>query len=219
MGFYLHEHPKGYAFTGKDVLFSCVTGLSGISYAKRHWELSQNASNKLGHRIVAIVEALPVIGAIAAVIEKISECIHRSNFTLGKITDLFTFQKQLTEMEDSSREEITLFENHIEIRKKQIDKFDTFIYKNSELYQACLVHLEENPFYKESPTNIPDNTLNENDLIDLRTKRLMEVNLLEHQTRQRMRFILSDDKVYRAFVKALGEDSYETESMHALIVR
>lgn len=65
----LHNHSSGYSLTAKEALFSVAT-LSGLSYAKRHWELAHQ-SHFWSHRTIAVLECLPVLGALVALIERI----------------------------------------------------------------------------------------------------------------------------------------------------
>lgn len=72
MHYSLSNHERTYQLSWKESLLATGT-LSGIPYAKRHWELSnQDSSHRLGHRIIAILEAIPIFGALAALIERIS---------------------------------------------------------------------------------------------------------------------------------------------------
>lgn len=76
MEYNLTSHERGYNISFYDGLFSIVTGLSGGPYAKRHWELSNVSKSpqyKLGHRCIAVLQYIPVVGALAAVIEKICD--------------------------------------------------------------------------------------------------------------------------------------------------
>jgi hypothetical protein len=62
---------NNYNFLNKELLFAGVT-LTGGVLAERHWYMSdamQNFSLRWGHRLVALIESLPGIGAIAACIE------------------------------------------------------------------------------------------------------------------------------------------------------
>lgn len=65
-----------YGFSRKDFRYAAKMGLSGAPYAKRHWALSKenlgNASACWGHRIIAVIEYIPLIGGIAAVIDRLS---------------------------------------------------------------------------------------------------------------------------------------------------
>lgn len=65
-------HPRSYHLSCKDCLFALVTGLSGAPYAKRHWELSRTSlKHAWGHKILAILEYTPLLGGLAALIERI----------------------------------------------------------------------------------------------------------------------------------------------------
>jgi len=56
---------------------SVLTGFSGAPFAKRHWQLS-NQFNYFGHRVIACLEYLPVLGALVALIEKVVVAIFKT---------------------------------------------------------------------------------------------------------------------------------------------
>lgn len=59
-----------------------IATVSGLPLAKRHWEASHSASTqalKWGHRIIAIIEACPILGAVVALIEIIIAKVFKSN--------------------------------------------------------------------------------------------------------------------------------------------
>lgn len=63
---------QDYSVTASSALVSICTGLTGAQYARRHWQLSNiYHEHCLGHRVIAILEAIPVLGALAALIERI----------------------------------------------------------------------------------------------------------------------------------------------------
>jgi O-acetyl-ADP-ribose deacetylase (regulator of RNase III) len=74
----LETHQRAYDLSCNDCLFSLATGLSGAPYAKRHWELSLTSQSAWGHRIVAVLEALPLFGAVVAVIERIFVVVYNA---------------------------------------------------------------------------------------------------------------------------------------------
>lgn len=76
MCFTLKSHYRGYHLSCSDGLLSLVTGLSGAPYAKRHWNMSQEPGSKniCGHRFFAVLEAIPVLGGLAALFERIVVC-------------------------------------------------------------------------------------------------------------------------------------------------
>lgn len=78
---FLDTHHRKYNLSTSELLLSLAT-VSGAAYAKRHWELSQNISSTCvwGHRIIAAVEALPVLGALAALIEKLTFLVKENFF-------------------------------------------------------------------------------------------------------------------------------------------
>lgn len=69
----LSKHPDGYSFSYNDGINSIFTGLSGAPYAQRHWSLATNIDqdNRCIHKSIAILEFIPIIGGLAALIERI----------------------------------------------------------------------------------------------------------------------------------------------------
>jgi len=63
----LINHARGYHLSCAEA-FLAIGTLSGMPYSLRHWELSEHC---LGHRVIAFIEALPVIGILALLIERI----------------------------------------------------------------------------------------------------------------------------------------------------
>ena len=72
MSFSLNTHPSGYELSSVDLLFSAVS-FSGKVYADRHWKLSnrQERTGRLGHRVIAVLESIVIIGALVAIIERV----------------------------------------------------------------------------------------------------------------------------------------------------
>lgn len=73
MDYSLNIHPKYYSLSARDVGISFVTGFSGVPYALRHLECARRfRSQALGHRLIAGLEMLPVIGGLVALIERVA---------------------------------------------------------------------------------------------------------------------------------------------------
>ncbi len=71
MGCSLVSHAKGYEVSRGDLWLSAATIFSGLPYAKRHWELANRGVGcSLNHRAIAVIQAFPVMGALAALIER-----------------------------------------------------------------------------------------------------------------------------------------------------
>jgi serine/threonine protein phosphatase PrpC len=78
MDYTLNTHPKGYALSCPETSLSICT-FTSIPYAHRHWELSINDSkHSLTHRGIAIIESIPVLGAIAGTVEQLYASKHRT---------------------------------------------------------------------------------------------------------------------------------------------
>lgn len=82
MNYTLTNTPNGYNLSIYDVLASLASGLSGIPYAKKHWDLSNhcNPQYRLGHKMISCVQAIPVLGALAAISERITVYIYNHFF-------------------------------------------------------------------------------------------------------------------------------------------
>jgi hypothetical protein len=73
MNYLLSNHERAYNLSFQDGLLSVGTLLSGAPYAQRHWELSnRSAEHCLGHRIIAVLQMIPVIGLLFCLIERIA---------------------------------------------------------------------------------------------------------------------------------------------------
>src|SRR5690348_2780999 len=99
MGFSLNLHAQQYNLSWQDCGFSLVTGLSGYPYANRHWELAEKESN-WGHYAIACIQYLPVLGALASLIERI----------IVAVSDFFTShipQKIETNVNSTSTQGVT----------------------------------------------------------------------------------------------------------------
>ena len=64
----LHSHPDHYKFSSANGKNTFLTGLSGAVYAERHFALAKKG-NCFGHTLIGILEAVPLIGSLAMVIE------------------------------------------------------------------------------------------------------------------------------------------------------
>jgi serine/threonine protein phosphatase PrpC len=71
LNYSLADHPQGYAINWYDVL----PGFIHSPYAIRHLELANSSetprSHRLGHRLIAALEFIPVLGFLASLIERI----------------------------------------------------------------------------------------------------------------------------------------------------
>lgn len=68
---------SNYNLSMRDVGLSLVTGVSGMPYALRHFKKAQTTGN-WGHRVIGVLEALPVAGALVALIERVSAAVRRA---------------------------------------------------------------------------------------------------------------------------------------------
>lgn len=79
--FSLENHSQQYSLSGSEVLQSVVLS----PYALRHWELAKGETScvaRWGHRVVAILEAIPVFSLLATLIDRIvavvANCFHKA---------------------------------------------------------------------------------------------------------------------------------------------
>lgn len=79
MNYTLENHDRKYGISCKDGLFSLGTGVTGITYAKRHWNLAKK-EGIWGHRVIAVLEAIPVFGALAALLERVAVFVYNKFF-------------------------------------------------------------------------------------------------------------------------------------------
>jgi len=76
MDYSLNSHRKHYDISPKDVEISLITGFTGIPYALRHLKCARRVnSHALGHRLIACLEMIPLIGGLAAIIECIVQMV------------------------------------------------------------------------------------------------------------------------------------------------
>ncbi len=73
MDYSLLTHNKGYQFSYSDALYTTLTGFSGTTFASRHWEL--------GHRVIALVEYMPLLGGVVALLERIAYAIFGARYS------------------------------------------------------------------------------------------------------------------------------------------
>lgn len=70
MSYALTNHPKAYSLSGEEACLIFGSGFTNIPYARRHQELSNtDPANRLGHRVVAALESIPIVGGIASSME------------------------------------------------------------------------------------------------------------------------------------------------------
>lgn len=62
-----------YGLGCKDIGLCLITGLTCIPYAQRHWALAkQNSRYSVWHKVLAVLESIPVGGGFVALIERVS---------------------------------------------------------------------------------------------------------------------------------------------------
>src|SRR5690349_4610889 len=69
----LYLHPRRYRLSCFDCFLSVCGGLSGLPFAYRHWTIGETLGpfDPITHTVIAIVEAIPLVGAIAALVERV----------------------------------------------------------------------------------------------------------------------------------------------------
>lgn len=82
MNISLVDHHRSYQITGSDLLISIATGLSGAPYALRHHQLAEvEGAPRWAHRIICLVEFVPILGAAIALIERIAYALFSSGYS------------------------------------------------------------------------------------------------------------------------------------------
>lgn len=76
----LLDHNRGYQLTFSDALLNLATGCSGRSYAKRHFEM--------GHRLVSFIESMPLVGAVALLVERLAYALFGARYSTLPYKDL-----------------------------------------------------------------------------------------------------------------------------------
>ncbi len=78
----LQTHNRAYHLSLSDAAVSILTLGTAVSYAKRHWDLAQEAGCQRvwGHRIIAALEILPLVGMCTGLIERIAVLIYNKFF-------------------------------------------------------------------------------------------------------------------------------------------
>ncbi len=74
----LNSHSNGYRISFFDAFLALGTGCTGGAYVGRHLDLSQRevGQSMWGHRAVAILEAIPVLGGLIALIERVTAFLY-----------------------------------------------------------------------------------------------------------------------------------------------
>ncbi len=63
---------NNYELGGSDIGLCLISGLTCIPYAERHWALSKvNSDYSSWHKVIAILEYLPLIGGPVALVERV----------------------------------------------------------------------------------------------------------------------------------------------------
>lgn len=65
-----------YSLSYSNMALCLVTGVTGVSYGIRHWEKSSSVDcsnfQAFGHRVIAVLDCIPVIGALASILEYVA---------------------------------------------------------------------------------------------------------------------------------------------------
>jgi len=93
----LSVHNKVYQMSWGNLFSSVITGASGFTYAKRHYELSKLDSRWIAHRLIALIEFMPVLGGIAATVERLTYALFGSD-SIAWRTSPVTSQAALEKM-------------------------------------------------------------------------------------------------------------------------
>lgn len=64
---------NSYSLDMRDIGLCFITGLTSVPYAKRHWALSnENTRYSVWHKVMAVIECIPIVGGLVAIIERVS---------------------------------------------------------------------------------------------------------------------------------------------------
>lgn len=118
---------KNYELGALDIGLCLITGLTCAPYAKRHWTMSNENSNySLGHKLIAVLECVPIIGGIIGLVERIIIYINsffrptaKSGIAPSKIPTL----GNATALEFSSSINKVLFKALTELSEKETQEF------------------------------------------------------------------------------------------------
>lgn len=82
MSITLESHSRGYDITLNEAFYSVVNGLSGLPYGVRHLDMSEECTTPLawGHRVIAVIELIPILGGLAALIERVAFFVYQHCF-------------------------------------------------------------------------------------------------------------------------------------------
>jgi serine/threonine protein phosphatase PrpC len=132
MYYTLTNHPNGYHLSRNECLLSLGLGI-GLPYTKRHWELSQKG-HVWGHRVIAVLEAIPLIGILAALLERVSVLAYNK---------FFNHPKQSNPTEKNLLQELEKQQKIWKPRALPIEETMNKMWKNSE--KAILEHRKKDP--------------------------------------------------------------------------
>lgn len=121
-------------FTTLEYCCSCPP-LSGAFYAEQHWRAAnEDSAHALGHRVIAIIEYIPVLGAIAALIERIFFWISETCFSPATIPE--TDDKEIASAS-------VIIDNKASWRKKPIDLETAIVKMVKNAHKAVHEHGNE----------------------------------------------------------------------------
>lgn len=106
MGYSLESHARQFRLSFDDCLFSAFTGFSGAPYVQRHIELSNEdgCTHVWGHRVIALLEAIPIFGGALALIERVSCMLYEITQTIfPSLEGRANPQKSLTSIDISMK--------------------------------------------------------------------------------------------------------------------
>ena len=162
MNISLTPHIDGYHLTTADLWLCALTFFTAVPFAQRHFELANEPyTAKWGHRILAVIECMPILGALVALIEY---CIASIGVFPGDMNDqVFEAEHCVTEYHRLSPEkrqhlEKTIFsmlkETSVQVRYPKIPEEQRGTLGNRNKYciliQSCTPEEFEQRFQKEA---------------------------------------------------------------------
>lgn len=142
---------RGYEISFKEGITCLATGFTGLAYSKRHWNLSNKctSSSFLGHRFLAVLEALPLLGGTIALIEKIAVCHFARFFYSKKETPTKIDQKFKKELSPTQQEQNIKFYSDLHLKALRFTHLTPDELKEIDDLVSCSLFIEDKKQQKE----------------------------------------------------------------------
>lgn len=136
LNYSLDNHEKGYGLEW----YEYFQGLVHSPYVSRHWQLGGDkktpSEHRLGHRVIAAIQFIPILGALASLIERIVVFVHHLLFKSDKPTDKPKVETQtISKVEKKATEKIA----------KTDEKVQKAVAKTEKEYAPSYIDLSTKP--------------------------------------------------------------------------